>query len=194
MNENLLQISSRIRELREILDISALNLAQKIGIPYETYLKYEEGTLDIPISILYEIASQLGTDLTVLLTGESPRMDTHCIVRANKGINIERFPGYKFSSLAYNFKNRDMEPLLVTIDPDDEPAPLVIHTGQEFNYILEGRVRVTLGKKTYDLNPGDSIYFNPRLPHAQSAIDGTAKFLTVIKEDKYKEDKCKEEK
>jgi len=184
MNEKLLQISRRIRELREILGISALDIAQNAGVPYDTYVKYEEGKLDIPISILYEIAAQLDTDLTVLLTGEAPRMDSHCIVRANNGVDIERFPGYKFSSLAYNFKNREMEPLLVSLEPDDEPAPLVIHGGQEFNYILEGCVRITLGKRVFDLNVGDSIYFDPRLPHVQAAVGGSAKFLTVINEGK----------
>ncbi|MDR3645776.1 MAG: XRE family transcriptional regulator [Clostridia bacterium] len=184
MNEKLLQIPGRIRELRDILGISALSIAQKIGVPYETYLQYEDGVLDIPISILYEIAAQLGTDMTVLLTGEAPRMDTHCIVRANDGVRVERFPGYDFSSLAFNFINREMEPLLVTIDPENDIAPLVTHGGQEFNYILEGSVRVVLGKNSYLLNAGDSIYFNPHMPHAQRAVGGVAKFLTIIKKEK----------
>jgi mannose-6-phosphate isomerase-like protein (cupin superfamily) len=184
MNEKLLQISGRIRELRDILDISPTSMAQKLELPLETYEQYEGGKLDIPISILYEIAALLDVDLTVLLTGESPRMDTHCIVRAGNGVNVERFPGYRFSSLAFNFINRDMEPFLVTIDPDDEPAPLVTHGGQEFNYILQGCIRLTVGKNTFDLNAGDSVYFNPHLPHAQAAVGATAKFLTVIKEGK----------
>lgn len=184
MDEKVLQISNRICELRDILGISAENMAQKINVPYETYLKYEDGSLDIPISVLYAIASQLGTDLTVLLTGEAPRMDTHSVVRAGKGINVERFPGYQFSSLAFNFINRKMEPLLVTLAPEDAPAPLVSHTGQEFNYVLEGCVRVTLGNKSIDLNVGDSIYFDPRVPHGQKAVKSTAKFITVINEEK----------
>jgi transcriptional regulator with XRE-family HTH domain len=182
MNENLLMICSRIRELREILGITTSDIARRIGIPEQTYLQYEKGELDIPISVLYEIASYLGTDMTVLLTGESPRMDKHCIVRAGKGIDVERFPGYKYSSIAFNFKDRDMEPLLVTLEPEDSLAPLVMHGGQEFNYVLEGCVRITLGKHSYDLFAGDSMYFDPRQPHGQAAVGGTAKFLTVIKE------------
>ena len=181
MNENLMQISSRIRELREILGIEASDIAARTGLSPEVYAQYEAGTLDIPISVLYTIAFQLGTDMTVLLTGEQPRMDTHSIVRAGHGIDIERYPGYKYSSIAFNFKNREMEPLLVTLSPD-EPALPVMHGGQEFNYVLEGCVRITLGKNTYDLHAGDAIYFDPHLPHAQAAVGGTAKFLTVIKE------------
>ena len=182
MEDNLLMISHRIRELRDILGISAGDMAQRIGIREGIYVQYEDGTLDIPISVLYEIAYQLGTDMTVLLTGESPRMEKHSIVRAGKGIDIERFPGYKYSSIAFNFKNREMEPLLVILEPEESPAPLVVHNGQEFNYVLEGCVRVTLGKNSYDLFAGDSIYFDPRQPHGQAAVGGTAKFLTVIKE------------
>lgn len=183
MNEKLLQIASRIKELREILDIKAESVAARLGVTPATYLKYEAGTLDIPISILYEIADELHTDLTVLLTGEAPRMDTHTIVRAGKGIRIERFPGYQYASLAFNFKSRDMEPLLVDLSPEDEAAPLVAHSGQEFNYVLEGSVRITLGKHAYDLAQGDSIYFDPHQPHAQAAVGGPAKFLTVITKD-----------
>jgi quercetin dioxygenase-like cupin family protein len=182
MDDNLLQISSRIKELRDILGIGTREMAEKCGIGHETYLQYEAGTLDIPISALYAIAAQLNVDLTVLLTGEAPRMTTHCIVRKGHGVDIERYPGYRFSSIAYNFIGREMEPLLVTIEPEDGTPALVMHGGQEFNYVLEGRVRITLGKHSYELNAGDSIYFDPRLPHAQSAVGGTARFLTVINE------------
>jgi quercetin dioxygenase-like cupin family protein len=182
MDDNLRQISSRIRELREILGVSTEDMAQSIGIPHDTYVKYDTGALDIPISVLYAIAAQLHVDLTELLTGEAPRMNTHCIVRKGHGVDIERYPGYRFSSIAYNFIGREMEPLLVTIAPEDEPPALVMHDGQEFNYVLEGTLRITLGQHSYELSAGDAIYFDPRLPHAQSAVGGTAKFLTVINE------------
>lgn len=48
--------------------------------------------------------------------------------------------------------------------------------------MLSGKVRVTIDAREHILNAGDSIYFNPRLPHGQSAVDGPATFLTVIKE------------
>jgi transcriptional regulator with XRE-family HTH domain len=182
MDDNLAQISSRIWELREILGIGTQEMAEKCGISHDTYMQYEEGTLDIPISVLYTIAAQLKVDPTELLTGEAPRMTTHCIVRRGHGVDIERYPGYRFSSIAYNFIGREMEPLLVTIEPEDGTPLLVTHGGQEFNYVLEGRVRITLGKNSYELAAGDSIYFDPRLPHAQSAAGTTAKFLTIINE------------
>lgn len=56
MNEQILQISARIRELREILDMDSKAVAEKLGIPEEEYLRYENGEDDIPISVLYDTA------------------------------------------------------------------------------------------------------------------------------------------
>ena len=176
------QIPGRIKELREILDISALDLARDIEIPMETYLKYEAGELDIPISVLYNISVQLGVDATVLLTGEDPRMDTASVCRKGKGVIVERYPGYEFSSLAYNFKGRTIEPLLVYLDPSGKPTAPVSHFGQEFNYVVEGKVNIHVAGKEYILDVGDSIFFNANLPHSQAAVDGPAQFITIIQE------------
>ena len=182
MNEKAAHIPERIKEFREILEISALDMAKDINISFDTYNKYEKGELDIPISVLYTIAGRLGTDVTVLLTGEEARMESAAVCRRGKGVQIERYPGYEFSSLAYNFKRRTMEPLLVTLDSSKPPAAHVSHSGQEFNFVVEGRIKITVGKTDHILSSGDSIYFDARLPHRQSAEDGTAQFLTIIQE------------
>ena len=182
MHDSLAQIPGRIKELREILEISAMDIARDIGISMETYKKYEEGELDIPISILYKISAQFGVDATVLLTGEDPRMDTASVCRNGRGVRIERYPGYEFSSLAYNFKGRTIEPLLVYLDPSREQAAPVTHSGQEFNYVVEGTVKITVGKRDYILETGDSIYFDAGLPHGQAAVKGPARFITIIQE------------
>jgi len=175
-------VPERIKELREILDISAFDLAKETNIPLDTYNKYESGELDIPISVLYTIAVRLGTDVTVLLTGEEARMSSAAVCRKGKGVQIERYPGYEFSSLAHNFKHRTMEPLLVLLDSAKQNAAQVSHSGQEFNFVVEGQVKITVGKTEHILSPGDSIYFDARIPHGQSAVNGKAQFLTIIQE------------
>ena len=182
MNEKLARIPYRIKELREILEINIMDMAKDTNIPAETYNKYEDGELDIPISVLYKIANRLGVDVTVLLTGEEARMDSAAVCRKGKGVQIERYPGYEFSSLAYNFKHRTMEPLLVLLDSSKPVAPHVSHSGQEFNYVVEGKVKITVGKNEHLLCAGDSIYFDARIPHGQCAVDGTAQFITIIQE------------
>lgn len=182
MNEELMQIPKRVKELREILDVSAMEVAQKLGVDLAEYNRFETGEKDIPISTLYEIAAILQTDFTVLLTGDTPRMNTHTVVRKGEGVAVDRYAGYHFESLAFNFINRTMEPMLVTLEKKETEPALVVHTGQEFNFVLEGKMKVTVGKNVFLLEPGDSIYFNPSLPHGQAAVEGTTKFLTVINE------------
>jgi transcriptional regulator with XRE-family HTH domain len=194
MDEKLAQIPGRIKELREILEISAMDMAKDIHVPLETYNKYENGEQDIPISVLNNIAGRLGIDMTVIITGEDPRMKSAAVCRKGKGVQIERYPGYEFSSLAYNFKGRTMEPLLVTLDSSRPPAAQVSHSGQEFNYVVEGLMKITVGRAEYILAEGDSIYFDAALPHGQSAVNtsegssaskgssGRAMFITIIQE------------
>ncbi|MDR2552170.1 MAG: cupin domain-containing protein, partial [Treponema sp.] len=164
------QIPRRVRELREVEEISVLDMARDVGAAPEVYAGYESGEKDIPISVLYKIAAALGVDPTVILTGEDPRMESAAVCRAGAGVEIERYPGYEFSSMAYNFRGRTMEPLLVYLDPSRPEAPQVSHGGQEFNYVTEGKVKVTVGNRAYVLSPGDSIYFNAALPHGQAAV------------------------
>ena len=175
-------IPQRIKQLREDEEISAIDLARETGISAEDYARYESGELDIPISVLYKIATALQVDPTVLLTGEDPRMESAAVCRCGQGIQVERYPGYEYSSLAYNFKGRTLEPLLVYLDPSRPEAPQVAHAGQEFNYVTEGKVKVTVGKRAYILAAGDSVYFDAELPHGQAAVDGPARFITIIQE------------
>jgi mannose-6-phosphate isomerase-like protein (cupin superfamily) len=177
-------VARRLRELRESCDASVEWLAGKLSVPADDYRGFEDGSGDIPISVLYQVCGIFGVDFTELLTGKSPKLDTYCIVRAGQGVNVDRYPGYQFESVAFNFLHRKMEPMIVTLE-DEGGGPhknLVTHSGQEYNYVIEGRVRLTLGKKDFVLGVGDSCYFDPRIPHGQSAVGGGARFLTVILE------------
>jgi len=177
------QIAARIREMREILDFTEKEISAKLHITLAQYRSYENNETVIPISTLNELAEIFGVDFTVLLTGEAPRMNKFSLVRKGHGVKVERYPGYSFQSLAFNFQQRTMEPMLVYLEPhDDEDAQptLVTHSGQEFNLVVEGTVKVVVGDREFILNEGDSLYFDPSIPHGQRAVGGPVKFVTVI--------------
>ncbi len=173
-------VTERIRYLRDILDLSQIEVAEKLGISIELYNDYESGKKDMPISIMYGVAAIFGVDAAEILTGETPRMLDYTVTRKGCGIGIDRYAGYKFEALAHNYKGKNKEPMLVTIEVSNTQPELVTHGGQEFNYVLDGKIGVILGKKTVVLEKGDCIYFDPSTPHGQYAIDGVATFLTVI--------------
>jgi len=77
--------------------------------------------------------------------------------------------------------NRNADPFIVTVEPNDNPIHYNSHSGQEFTLVLEGRMMISIDGKELVLNQGDSLYFNSKLPHGMKALDGkTVRFLSVI--------------
>ena len=90
MNEYNKDIGNRIRELRELSDITIKEIAEDLNITEETYIQYENGEIDIPASFLYELANIFKVDLGFLLTGEESRMSIFDVTRSNKGVSVNK--------------------------------------------------------------------------------------------------------
>jgi len=182
MDEQIKQIADRLCGLREVLEISPDEAALTCSISKEQYLKYESGEVDIPVSLLHRMAHQYKFDITTLITGEEPHMHSYCLTRKDKGIGVDRRKVYKYQALAGNYQNRKAEPFVVTVEPkEDMQVSFNSHPGQEFNFIIEGKMKFFLGTKQMTLEPGDSIYFDSGIAHGMLALDNQpAKFLAII--------------
>lgn len=179
---NMHDVGARMREARDACGFTAEEIAAGLGIPVETYTVYEDSGADIPISVLYHVAGLCKVDLNEILTGVGSHIDTLSVVKRGEGLSVDRYTGYSFENLAYTFRRKLMEPLLVTVEPKDgDPVP-VTHDGQEFNMVLEGEIELLFDKKRIPLKAGDCVYFDPKHPHGQKAVGGRARFLTVIAE------------
>jgi quercetin dioxygenase-like cupin family protein len=71
---------------------------------------------------------------------------------------------------------------MVTVEPREKEKPtLHSHEGQEFNYMVSGKMELYFDNLVYELGEGDSVYFDSGIPHAMKAIgDKSAKFLAVV--------------
>ena len=177
------ELAQRIAGLRDACGYTVEEFADKLGVDREVYRDYEATGYDVPASLLMHIANVCKVDMAVLLTGGSTHLSSYQVVRAGKGQVVDRFPGYHFQDLAYNYSNKVMQPLLVTLDPSDDPAELVTHAGQEFNYVTKGTVVLVFADREIELNVGDSVYFNPQMPHGQRCGSSEpASFVTMITE------------
>jgi transcriptional regulator with XRE-family HTH domain len=178
-----LELAQRIAGLRDSLGYEVEEFADLLGVERTLYRAYEQTGFDVPASLLMHIANVCKVDMGVLLTGVSTHLNTYQVVRAGKGRVVDRFPGYHFQDLAYNYSHKVMQPLLVTLDPADEPAELVTHAGQEFNYVTQGRVVLVFADREIELNVGDCVYFNPQIPPGQRCGSSEpATFVTMITE------------
>ncbi len=183
MQERIKEVAARIKELRDILGISQDQLASELRMGREQYRRYESGEEDIPASILYEISRKLGVEMSILLTGEAPRMHYFTVTRRGKGAAVDRREQYKYQSLAANFINKKAEPFVVTVPPGRGRADVETnaHPGQEFNYVLEGSLKLIIKDHEILLKKGDSVYFDSSCEHAMIATgDKPARFLAII--------------
>jgi len=183
MTEQIKQIASRIKEIREISGISSETLAHKLGIPTDLFLKYEEGNTDIPVGLIFKISELFNVELSVMLGGDNPRLHIYGVVRNGKGLKLERRKQYKYESLAYNFIHKKAEPFMVTIDPNPENEMLEFnsHPGQEFNFVIKGKMMTVIDGHEIILNEGDSIYFDSGYKHAMKALENEqVRFLAIV--------------
>ena len=185
MDEQLKQIGERLRGLRDVLDLSAQEVADTCGISLEKYEKIERGEVDITISNLMKIAHKYGVSAEELMFAEAPRMKSYFVVRKGQGMSVERTKAYKYQSLVSGFVNHKADVFVVTVEPKPEAHTVYknTHAGQEFNLVLEGKMELYIGGKTMTLNEGDSIYFDSKVPHGMKALGNKAvKFLAFTVE------------
>ena len=182
MTEQLRDIGRRLSDLRSIMDFTPSDFAVKMGVTEEELSSYEAGERDFSFSFLHNASQILGVDVIDIITGESPRLSTCCVVRDGQGLGIDRRAAYSYKHLAFTFRDKRAEPFLVTVEPKPGDKPtLHSHEGQEFNLMQSGTMTFYIGDISYDLNKGDSVYFDSTVPHAMKALgDEPATFLAVV--------------
>ncbi|MDL2289425.1 XRE family transcriptional regulator [Clostridia bacterium OttesenSCG-928-F22] len=183
MSDNVRQIAQRIKELREIVGDTPEQVARDLGLSLEKYLSYESGETDLSISFICEIANRFQVEVSTLMTGEDPKLRIYSLVKKGQGVTVERLEEYKYESLAENFLNKKTQPFLVTVEPDvaNTPISLNSHDGQEFDYIIEGTLLISINGREMELNEGDCIYFDSSHSHGMKAIGNKpTKFLAVV--------------
>jgi len=181
MNEQIKQIAERLKGLRDSLGFSLEEMAVKSNKSPDYIELYESGDVDIPMSYLFDISQTFGMEISTFISGEEPKMKAYFLTRKGKGVSVERTKAYKYQALASGFINPKSEPFEVTVEPNSNPIYLNTHVGQEFNYVLEGRLQLRINNKDLILETGDSIYFDSSNPHGMKALDGRpVKFLAII--------------
>jgi acetyl-CoA synthetase len=176
MTNMLMDVAARIRDLREIGGFSQEEMAKKTGVSLEKYTQYEMGSEDLPFTFIHKCALTFGVELTDLLEGSSAHLSSYMVTRKGKGRITAREEGIEIKDLAPLFRHKSAEPYYVTYAysevQQNKPINLITHAGQEFDFILSGKLKVQIGEHTEILSEGDSIYYNSSTPHGMIAVDG----------------------
>lgn len=182
MNSAIKAVADRLKGLREIMDVSVEQAAKVCGITPEQYATYETGNIDIPVGVLHCMAKEYKIELTTLISGDEPHMKSYFLTKKDHGLSVDRRSDYKYQSLAYGFSNRKADPFVVTITPENtKEIHFNSHPGHEFNFVIEGSMKIVVDGKEMILEEGDSLYFDATKQHGMQALNNkNAKFLAII--------------
>jgi len=183
MKEDIKEIAARVKVLREIEEISIEALSKELGFELSEYQAWESAQKDFPVGALVEIAARFKVDLSELISGAASKLKTFCVTRAGQAPEVSRRPMYGYWNLAFNFHRKKAEPFLVEASPETENKPISLntHPGQEFDYVLEGKLLISISGHDIELGPGDCVYYDSSEPHGMKALGGkTARFLAFV--------------
>ena len=176
VNTQLMEVAFRIREMRGICGFTEMEMARKTDTTPEEYRAYEAGMVDLPFTFIHKCSLAFGIGITDLLEGHSAHLSSYTVTRRGEGQQTAREPGIEISNLAPFFRNKLAEPYYVTYDYDEAqqhmPIHLTTHSGQEFDIVLSGQLKVQVGEHTEILGEGDSILYNSSTPHGMIAVGG----------------------
>lgn len=179
------EIASRIREMREISGFSQELMAEKSEVSLSDYVKYENGQLDFPFTFIHKCALAFNVGITDILEGTSARLASYAVTRRGQGQETAKEDGIDILNLAPLFKKKIAEPYYVKYEYrkelQDKPIHTTKHSGQEFDYVISGSLKVQVGENCEVLHPGDSIYYNSSTPHGMIAVEGKdCEFVAVV--------------
>ena len=175
-DKTITDIANRIRDMREIAGFTVAQMAEKTGTTEKEYLSYENGEFDFPFSFMHKCAIAFGIDITDILEGKSANLTSYAVTRNGDGKTTVDEDGIRIKHLASRFRNKIAEPYWVKYEykPELQSKPIATstHSGQEFDYVISGKLMVQVGDHTEVLLPGDSIYYDSSTPHGMIAVDG----------------------
>lgn len=161
------------RTLQEVADGS--------GVTKSLLSKIENGKSMPPLATLTRIAGALGVKVSALLDGA----DEHGTIftpASETGRTVKTDKGYAFFSFAAQRSDKQMQTYLFEAEKGRvKPQPLS-HRGEEFIYVLEGRMQYSVGPVSYTLGQGDSLYFDAEEDHDLEPITKKVRYLAVFVE------------
>jgi transcriptional regulator with XRE-family HTH domain len=167
-------VRARLRSLRHTLGLSLDDLAARTNLSPSTISRIETGKRAISLDVLLPLANALDIDLDELLDLHSN--DDVVIRPTSQGSGehtiwmLSRPTG---STIA----------LKMRIEPTRKPPEQRVHTGHDWFFVIEGRVRLHLGEREIIVETGEAAEFATMTPHALTAIEGPAEVLMIINRD-----------
>ena len=178
-----LALQKTIRNLRHKRKLTLAKVSQLTGFTKSYLSMVERGKKSPPIATLSKIAQALSVDMSVFF--QQGRIKNGLIIGRKKDrrsvVKDGTQFGYRYQVIASSGKPKRMEAFITIFPPKNRDAELFDHEGEEFFYVLEGKIRFFYGDREVILTEGDCIYFDSSVPHrGESTGIKIAKALAVM--------------
>ncbi|MDX3895171.1 XRE family transcriptional regulator [Pusillimonas sp.] len=178
------ELGRRLREHRLAQGLTLEGLAAKVGFDKGYLSRIENGKKVPPIATLARLATALDTDISSFLSPAARAM--------RKGVSVVRHSekrptvlggsafGYDYFALSDATEAHAVQPFLFSFPAEVDKFTFFQHDGEEFLYVLTGRIEWQVGMEKYVLEAGDAIHFDSRMPHRGHSLSGEATALVVM--------------
>lgn len=164
-------VRARLRALRQTLGLSLDQLASQTGVSASTISRIETGKRTISLDVLVPLANALQIDLDSLFQASH---DEDVVIRPTAQ------HGMGHTTWLLSRPTSDTLMLRMHLEPQRQQPEQRVHPGHDWFYVLDGRVRLFLGDREIDIEPGEAAEFATMTPHALAAIDGPADVMMVF--------------
>ncbi len=177
-------VGDKIKKLREGKSLSLDELSKMTGFDVELLDQIEKKEVQPQLGTIIKLSKALDSAFSRVVSGVGNKLFS--ITRKTEQKAVSRSTShrdkkqlYMYKSLAPEVHGRHMEALIVKLEEKrtDEKS---VHEGEEFIYVLEGVVELSIGDELFDLEPGDSVYYLSTTPHLISGKSGQATILAVL--------------
>jgi len=177
-------IGVRIKKLREEKGLSLEELSSMTKFDVELLANIENNEVQPQLGTIIKLSKALDSAFSRVLSGVGNK--SYSITRKNEQKTLARSTSgenkkqlYTYKSLAPEVQGRHMEALIVQLE-EKPGVDKSVHEGEEFIYVLDGTVVLDIGEDSFDLVPGDSVYYLSSAPHLIAGKGGKATILAVL--------------
>jgi len=171
-------LGRRLGDLRSGRGWTLEELAERTGLSKPFLSRLEAGDRQPSIAVILTLARTYGVSLGEMF--DAPVDDEPCvIVRGGEGRAV-RGDGLSYLPLSSKSRFGNLQPIRLTVSSSRRGDEMYQHEGEEWVYVLSGRLRLALAGRTFELEAGDAAHFDSRQPHRLTALGGQDAELILV--------------
>jgi transcriptional regulator with XRE-family HTH domain len=178
LRADLVKVGARLRRLRKERGWKLEDLAGRTNLSRAYLSRLESGERQPSLSVLFDLARAYDVSFSSLFEPE-PEAKNLVVVR-NSEARPQRGNGLLYERLSDGSWAFNLQPLRVVVPAEREAEALYKHEGEQWLYVLSGRLRLGMAGEEGELEAGDAIHFDADNPHSFEALDGRDAEVIVV--------------